>query len=228
MDNNIIRTKIETVINELFNASFGADPKDVHVILDERCLIIRLENFLGKIMENLITTKDNDALRSTSELIMDYLLPDFLKEFKQISDLEFDSLYYDWDDDNLSGLIIGLIKDNHYQQHEDYYPGKDKVHFQISKLTYEVEKVPDSTHSFWADANTLVIVREGLLIEIEKYLVKLDGENALRKAKRALEKPRIIENAKIPIIVKRMPIGVYLDWMFEMDKSVLIYVFEEK
>lgn len=226
MNNSTTRINIEAAINELFNTSFGANPQDVHVILDNRCLIIRLESFLGKIMENL-TTKDDDALRSTSELIMEYLLPDFLKKLKSFSDLEFDSFYYDWDDSNLSGLIIGLIKNNNYKLYEDYYPGKEKVHFQISKITYEVEKVPDLTCSFWADENTLVIVREGLLIEIEKSLVELGSKNVLRKAKRVLEKNRIIDDANIPTILNRTPAGIYLDWMFEVDKSVLVYVFEE-
>ncbi|WP_249900223.1 Na-translocating system protein MpsC family protein [Paenibacillus sp. PK3_47] len=228
MSHSTTSLKIESVIKEIFAASFGDKPEDVHVILENRCLIIRLERFMGKIMENLVVTKDNDALRSTSELIMDYLLPDFMKELKTFSDIEFDSFYYDWDDNNLSGVIVGLIKDNNYRLNEDYYPGKDEVHFQISKITYEVEKVPDSTFSFWADNNTLVVVREGLLIEIEKYLVKLDGEGALRKAKRALEKTRIIEEGNIPIILGRRLVGIYLDWMFEMDKSVIVYVFEEK
>ncbi|WP_342421644.1 Na-translocating system protein MpsC family protein [Paenibacillus sp. FSL E2-0178] len=228
MSNEIITTKIKGIIIELFSKSFGESPKNVHVILDERCLVIRLERFMGEIIEELILTNDYDALRSTRELILDFLLPDFLNQLRNFSDLEFDSFYYDCDDNNLSGVITGLIKDNNYQNNEDYYPGKEKIHLQICKITYEVEKVPDFTYSFWADKNTFVIVREGLLIEIEKYLIRLDGENALRTAKRTLEKTRFIEDAYTSAILNRRLAGIYLDWTFELDKSILVYVFEEK
>jgi hypothetical protein len=155
------------------------------------------------------------------------VMPD-LKDSLLKRGIELESIYFDWDDHNFSGMIVGLLKGTPYRKHEDYYRGKDGVHHQITKITYEVQKVPDHVYSFWAAPNILIIIREGLFIKIEKELLKYGFEYSLRTAKRALEREYFLNEGRIAEILNRRQAGLYLDWQFQQDKSVLVYRFEEQ
>lgn len=216
-----LSAKTKTLLGNL-----GLSTEDITISLDDRCLIIQLHKLLRSANETLVDLNDGD-MRATRDLIADYVLPDLIEFIKKESGIEYESIYYDWNDNDFSGLIIAYPQGSIYRVNEDYYPGKDDIHRQIAKITYDVQKVPDSIYSFWAGDNILVIVREGILIKLEKELFKLGFEDSLWTAKRTLEKESFLAQGKVAEILNRKQLGIYVDWDFALDKSVLIYVFED-
>jgi uncharacterized protein YbcI len=219
---DLISAKTKALLGNL-----GLSTEDITISLDDRCLIIQLHKLLRSANETLVGLDDGD-MRATRDLIADYVLPDLVEFSKKENGIAYESIYYDWNDNDFSGLIIAYPQGGHYRVNEDYYPGKDDIHRQIAKITYDVQKVPDRIYSFWAGDNILVIVREGILIKIEKELFKLGFKDSLWTAKRTLEKESFLAQGQVADILNRKQLGIYVDWDFALDKSVLIYVFENK
>ncbi|GGO01267.1 Na-translocating system protein MpsC family protein [Saccharibacillus kuerlensis] len=221
------KSQIEALLEEIFTFSFNQAPGKTAIYWDERSLIIHLEDFMGAEMQRLIRQQDPDALRSVQELMIEYLLPKLAQQIKETTGLNIGNFYYDWSDRDLSCMLVGLPEEPLYRTQEDYYPGKDAVHQQIGKVTYEIEKVPDATYSYWAAEHILVIVREGILIKIEKAFIDQGATEILRKVKRNLEKTVIIREGNIGEVLNRKVQDVYLDWSFGENKSLLVHVFEK-
>ncbi len=70
-----------------------------------------------------------------------------------------------------------------------------------------------------------MVVREGLLIKLEEELVKLGFEGTFAKQNEHLKKPLFLKEGSVDDVLKREMKGIYLDWNFILNKSVLTYVF---
>ncbi|NGZ77650.1 Na-translocating system protein MpsC family protein [Saccharibacillus alkalitolerans] len=225
-ENNESISQIADLVEKFFKTSFNNKPGKIGVSLDERSLIIHLEDFMGSQMENLVKSHDPDALRSVQELMVEHLIPSLTERIQQLTGVEAGPFYYDWADHDLSCVLVSLLGSKTYRDKEDYYLGKDAIHQQIGKITYEIEKVPDATYSYWAADHVLVIVREGILIKLEKAFIEQGATEVLRKVKRNLEKKVVFQESRVEEILKRKLKGIYLDWSFHENNSLLIYVFE--
>ncbi|GAK02154.1 hypothetical protein JCM19037_370 [Geomicrobium sp. JCM 19037] len=105
---------------------------------------------------------------------------------------------------------------------EDDYPEKDNVHEAICRVTEEAEKQPRSVQSFFANDRTLVVFREGILVTIEKELIRTGFEEHLKITKRHLEK-KLLHAAGFEEILKRGVEDIFVDWDFQRDKSYIIF-----
>ncbi len=217
---------VEQTISTLFEENFGKLPDTVRVSANEKCLIIRLEGFLGDTVKTMISENSYGALSSTRELIVGYMLSRLGDTLQTEFDLSAAHFYYDWHDEDLSCIISVILREDEHYALDDHYAEKEKIHDQIRELTARVEKVPHKLHSFWVENDYLVVIRRGLLIDLEKALLEDGHEEALRRAKRKVEKYQLAENARVSDIIGRKLEGVYLDWAFEADSSMLVYAFE--
>ncbi|MDO3412291.1 Na-translocating system protein MpsC family protein [Saccharibacillus sp. CPCC 101409] len=221
-----LQQTIASFTRNLLENSFGKVPDKVDVYMDERSIIIHMEKFIGIVMTDLVDTEDMDAMRSIRELMVEHLFPSIIEYIQEYTVFEVSGLYFDWDDDNLSGTLIGIMENDLYQTGKIQYKEMDRVNAAISEVTNEVQKTPKAVYSYWADPDVLIVIREGLLLKLEKGFVKQGAVDVLRKVKRGIEKDVIIHKARIPAILERKASGLYLDWKFEDDKSVIVYVFE--
>lgn len=223
-----ITHSIQQTVFSLFETNFGKRPEAVRVSANEKCLIIRIEGFLGSIMETMIAEKSHGALNSTRELIVGYMLSQLDEDLSSELNLDVAHFYYDWNDSDLSCIISVVLRENEHYALDDPYPGKEEVHQKVVDITQKVQKVPEKIHSFWVDGDFLVVVRGGLLIELETALLEDGHESALRIAKRKVEKRYFAQKMNLAEIVGRQPTGVYLDWAFDLDRSMIVYSFDSE
>lgn len=228
LENDAVQSRIKQLIQELFALNFSQPPRKIDVHLDERSLVVYLEDFVGDEMQCLVEAHDPDALRSVRELLVEHTIPNLTKRIAEETGLRIVSFHYDWSDYNLSAVLFGLRDEESYRQRQEEYPGKVILHENIAAITHEIEKTPDFTYSYWPSDNILVLVREGILIKIEKAFIDQGASGVLRKVKRNLEKTIILEEGNIEKTLNRKLKGIYLDWAFPADKSFLICVFEDK
>lgn len=218
--------RVRQTISTLFETNFGKSPNAIHVSANEKCLIIHIKGFLGDIVQSMIAENSYGALSSTRELIVGYMLSQLDADLSSELNLSVAHFYYDWNDEDLSCIIsIVLMEDEHYAL-DDPYPGKEAVHREIAEITHIVHKAPENLHSFWVDHDFLVVIRRGLLTELEKALLEEGHEASLRSAKRKVEKRYFSEKTRLAELTGREPTGVYLDWAFELDCSMLVYSFD--
>lgn len=209
----------------LFAEHFGISPARVHVTLNDSCVIIYAERFLQPLVESLILQEAHGALQSMRELMVGYLMPELCRYIQDDCEMNVETQGYDWNDEDLSCLIFILLGEPAFLIENTPYPGQRKIHRQVAALTYDVQRFPEKIYSFWLEQRMLVIVRDGTMIEVEKSLIADGYSEILRNSKRKVEKQQFCEEPPFGGIANRAIKGVYLDWFFPQDRSVLVYVF---
>ncbi|NGZ73954.1 Na-translocating system protein MpsC family protein [Saccharibacillus alkalitolerans] len=209
----------------LFAEHFGISPARVHVTLDDSCVIICAERFLQPVVESLIHEESHGALQSTRELMVGYLLPELCRYVRDDCQIPVEAHAYDWNDDDLSCMIFMMLSEPAFLRENLSYPGQNKIHRHVASLTYDVQRFPEKIYSFWLEQRLLVIIRDGTMIEVEHALIEDGHCEVLRRSKRRVEKAKFCEEPPLGGTAARDLKGVYLDWFFPRDRSVLLYVF---
>lgn len=227
MYHSIKISELQAYMEQKIGSYFGSRSMKLNITLAKDCLIVQLEEFLDGEMTDLINRgEDLDVYRSIRELMTDYTLRGLKKDLEEQFDIRIEELYYDWDEKDRSSLIVGILDTYGFQSHAYEFSHKQKIHEEISRVTYNAEKYPDYIYSFWIDEHNLIMIRQGLLVRIEKELVKEGFEDVLRKTKRRLEKNGFLQSDIAGLTGRRLK-AAYLDWEFERDRSVLVYTFEK-
>ncbi|WP_068775177.1 Na-translocating system protein MpsC family protein [Paenibacillus sp. FJAT-26967] len=225
MDKKTALSHLSSQTGKMLRERFGKGPESIFISYNEYGITLHFRNFVSAVETILLDKQKDEAVRETRQMVMDVLLPELKESIQQTIGLSIQEMYYDWDLENHSGIMIGLTNESHSGVQE-CYTGYEKVHDQISQITADVQRFPDHVFSFWTNPRTLVIVREGILIKLEKELLKTGYENALRVAKRSLEKLHLVEDTDLVEALGKKVNGLYLDWSFDKDKSVAVYTFQ--
>lgn len=217
--------QIASYTAKLLRDRFGKGPESIYVSVNKECITLHLRNFIGPVEQFLLNQKEEQVFRYTRELMMQSLLPEMTEYLEREMDIKLDDLYYDWGLHNASGIIVGLFDDHRHSS--EAYKGREEIHNQIKRVTSIVQKQPEAVFSWWVNPKTLVVVREGLLILLEKEMINLGYDEILRTTKRKLEKRYFEEEAMISAAIGRELTDLYVDWNFERDKSVIVCLFQD-
>ncbi|RBN37414.1 hypothetical protein DMN50_30590, partial [Priestia megaterium] len=110
----------------------------------------------------------------------------------------------------------------------DPYPGKQAIHDRITKMSEIAQKGPEKISSYKLSDRTLVVVREGILVAIEKQLISLGFDDTLRISKRPLEKGILRQNDDYDEILNADILDIFVDWDFEKDNSIITLILKPK
>jgi uncharacterized protein YbcI len=132
--------------------------------------------------------------------------------------------YYDWNLDAKSGIFL-FVFENVQPFDFSAYKNKDMIHEEIKELSMEIQKAPEHTDSMLLNERTLIIVRHGILIKLEKEFIALGFQETLKIAKRNLEK-RVINQHRDNFVayLNAKIIDYFIDWNFEQDKSYTFFI----
>ncbi len=157
---------------------------------------------------------------------MKSLIPEMKAYTSLVAGMNLREFYYDWGLHNHSGVFVGIESDegNLETIRQEGYFGKEELHQEISNISHQVEKVPEDLYSCMINDRTLLVIRNGILIRIEKELIRLGNEETLKLAKRNLEKRHLHNNYHFERILHTKIIDVFADWDFQLDKSVFVFV----
>lgn len=227
MSNYTVSDTIRYKTLSLFAEHFGISPARVSVTVNDSCVVICAERFLQPIVESMIHEASQGALQSTRELMVGYLMPELCRYIFNDCGLPVETHAYDWNDDDLSCLIFMMFSEPACLRENEPYPEQNKVHRNIATLTYDLQRFPEKIYSFWMECTMLVIVRDGTLTEVEKALIEDEHCEVLRISKRRVEKKKFCEEPPFGGIANRSVKGIYIDWIFPHDRSILVYVFDK-
>lgn len=215
---------ITRYVGKLLRTHFGKGPEVLSVSLDERSIVLHLKKFITPIEDALLAQKDEKTFRYTRELMMKALVPALEIFVREELHLPFMSLYYDWNPENSSGVIVVLLDAE--ADESEAYEGREEVHEQIVEILTKTQAMPHYIDSWWVDSKTLLVFRKGIAILLEKELNALGYTDILKTAKRKLEKDMLWKEAHIGRAVRKPISDLYIDWNFDRDDSVIICRFE--
>jgi uncharacterized protein YbcI len=162
--------------------------------------------------------------------MMKTIIPEVKRYVESTTGIELNELFYDWNMDRRSGVIIGLKPESYKnagrasEPIEKDYPNKQKLEQVIGETSSRAERVPDDVSSVQVNNRTTLIVRTGILVPIEKRLIALGYDNVLKIAKRELEKELFMEEDLFTDLLGAEVQDIFIDWNFEKDKSTIIIV----
>lgn len=222
---------VESIISgftaTILREHFGKGPSSVHVIIYKSFICIQVRDFLAPMERILLEQNEKNRVLKTRDLMMLDLMAEFKKHFWKQADLDVMELYADWNLDDYSGMILGVLEEP--KSHKLRWPeevDEQVLRHEVIRLSIEGQKEPKETNFYWLSERTLLIERIGIFTLLEKELIKSEFQEPLKLTKRPLEYMLFAES-KVSAIVKRPLTGIYVDWDFEEDKGYALLSFKK-
>ncbi|MFZ0369694.1 MAG: Na-translocating system protein MpsC family protein [Halobacillus sp.] len=224
MEERSLQSEISSYIGKLLRDNFGKGPASVYVTIQKPYVTIYLKDFLAPMEKLLVSQNNKDKVEETRDLLMQELIPDIKATFRATAGIELNSLYYDWSLTNRTGMIIGVIQsDEELDPSVKDYQHKAALQEEIKKVSKQAEKVPESVNSFKINDRTIVVERNGILVAIEKEMIRSGFGEQLRMAKRHLEK-RLLHQLSLEKVLQLKVEDIFVDWDFDSDFSHIILI----
>lgn len=222
------QVEISNYLGKLLRDNFGKGPESVYVSIGSCFFTIYLRNFLSPMERVLLEQEQEITVLQTRDLLMEKLLHEFKAYMKQTTGREIAEIYYDWNLQNRSGMVAGITSEPFEGETAvwEEYSGKEMFHQEINELSREAEKTPDEVYSYLLNDRTLIVIRQGLLVRIEKELIRLGYTETLTIAKRYLEKGMLHHHYPFKEILRREIREIFVDWNYDLDKSMLVFILE--
>lgn len=214
-------------IGRLLRDSFGKGPEGTFVSIAGTFVTVYLRNFMCPMERVLMEQGQEQTVVATRDKLMQKIIPEIRTSIQLMTGVELQEIYYDWGLQNKSGMIMGISSEpfDSADAVEDYI-GQQQVHDEIRSISQQTERIPSEMYSCELNWRTVMVVRNGILVAIEKELIRLGHEVVLKFAKGNLEKRYLHHNHFESILNKRV-MDIFVDWDFVRDKSVIVLVLNE-
>ncbi|MGD6854073.1 Na-translocating system protein MpsC family protein [Bacillus infantis] len=220
------QTKLSNNFGKLLREKFGKGPEAIYVTVSKPYVLIYISGFISATEQVLLDQGQDLTVLTTREYLMKSLDPEMRGQIKAITDIDIQHMYYDWNLDRQTGVFVGvgpsIVAEG--KDLDSDYKGKKKVHEEIISISRQAEKAPDRVESYMLGSRTLVVIREGILVPIEKQLIALGFVETLRVAKRQLEGELLSNDIHFSAIMEAGIQDVFVDWNFELDNSVISFI----
>ncbi|MBT2686705.1 DUF2294 family protein [Bacillus sp. ISL-47] len=223
METAVLEKEINSYMGRLFREKFGRGPGNIFCSVSDSLIAIYITGFLTPLEKSLMEHQKIDHIQRTRDLLMENLKGEIQAQLGEYINQEVKEVYYDWNLDGQSGMVLALISD--HNANENNYKDSKKVNGIIDEVSIEAEKSPEVIYSFKIDDRKLIVVRKGILVSIEKELIKLGYEETLRIAKRNQEKRLIGEHiTALESYLNTDVTDYFIDWDFDGDKSYILFI----
>ncbi|RNB72816.1 Na-translocating system protein MpsC family protein [Brevibacillus panacihumi] len=225
MDEKTAQSELASHVGRVLREAFGKGPQIIHVSIRRPFVVFYMKGFLSPTEKILLEQDQVFSIQHTRDVLMKTIIPEIKAYTSLIAGIQFREFYYDWGLHNSSGVFVGIESDeDDFEIKEDGYSGKEEFHQEIENISHLVQKAPEELYSFMINNRTILVIRNGILVRIEKELIRLGLEGNLRLAKRNLEKRYLHNNNHFQRILKTEIVDVFADWDFHLDKSIFVFI----
>ena len=222
-----IEAEISGYISGLLRAHFGKGPTSVYVAIRKPFIIVHLREFLSPTERVLVNQNETKRVQVIRDLLMNDLNEQIKMDLLKSLELDIKKIYADWNLDKKTGLLTLVLNEEAVEKASEWPKGMDKKAFyeEVDQASKKAQKVPEKTEVFWLNDRTVLIQRKGILIEIEKELIKNNFSEELKLAKRPLES-KLIYNSSLELIMKRRINEAFTSWDFKEDIGYMVLLIE--
>ncbi|MDQ0429304.1 uncharacterized protein YbcI [Planomicrobium stackebrandtii] len=214
-------------ISGLLRTHFGKGPASVIVDVHKPFVLIHLREFLAPTEKVLMAQNEAIQVQKIRDLLMAELNDEIKLGLLKSAELDIKEVYADWNLKNKTGLLILALNEEGDEQISEWPVGINKSAFcqEVADVSKKAQKEPEKTEVFWLNAETVLIRRTGIFVEIEKELIKNNFTEVLKLAKRPLES-KLINSSSFERILKRDIIEAFTDWDFKEDIGYTVLMIE--
>ncbi|WP_409298612.1 Na-translocating system protein MpsC family protein [Peribacillus sp. SCS-26] len=216
--------EISSYVGKLLRDNFGKGPESVFVTIAPPFFIIHIRNFISPMETALLKQEGENMVQNTREIVFQGLVPEIKAFIKGLINIDIEEFYFDWGMQNKSAAFIGISKDlGSSSLIKSYFPGKEVFDRKINEISHEAQKYPESMNSYLINDRVLFVIREGILVTIEKELVRQGYGKILKTTKRILEK-KFLHNFDFESLLHTSISDIFVDWDFSIDRSVIVFM----
>ncbi|MBD8014409.1 Na-translocating system protein MpsC family protein [Planococcus wigleyi] len=222
-------SEVSGYISGLFRTHFGKGPASVFVAIRKPFVVIHLREFLAPTEKVLMSQKESVRVQEIRGLLMRDLKEQIKLDLLKSAELEIKEIHADWNLENKTGLLILVLNGEAEEKAQEWPKDIDKKAFyqEVADASKKAQKEPDKTEVVWLNERTVLIRREGILIEIEKELIRNNFTEQLKLAKRPLE-AKLIYNSSLEQLLNRKITEAFTDWDFKDDIGYMVLLIEAK
>nr|WP_318539458.1 Na-translocating system protein MpsC family protein [Terribacillus saccharophilus] len=203
---------------------FGKGPESVFVSISEEIVCIYVRDLLTPVERVLLEREQYAMVYDTRDTLMDKCLPELKIQIEKWTGREYQHFFYDWDIETNGGVIVATRETIIALEQEEF---PQKINELVSMVTESIQKLPNTVKTVTMNNRTLVIYRDGILVDIEKEIYKLDQTEILRRAKSNLEKQALRKAFdKESHLLEGVVQEVFADWEFETDRSIIVVIID--
>jgi uncharacterized protein YbcI len=204
---------------------FGKGPGSVFATISAPYITIYIKEFMTTMENKLIDNDQSKYVQKIRDMLMEKLIVDIKAYVHMNTGFEIKEFYYDWNLDSHSGIFIGVMPHENYETENCSYDNQDAVHEEIIKVSQKAEKIPGEVSSCMLNPRTIILIRNQILVAIEKELIHLGFPESLTIAKRNLEKRILLEHKdRLESYLNANIENTFVSWDFNLDKSVLVMI----
>jgi uncharacterized protein YbcI len=208
----------------LLRKHFGKGPESVFVSVGDGIICIYLRDLQTPVEKVLIENDQYSLLYETRDSLMAKCLPELKEQFQEETGQHFPYFYYDWNMETNGGVIVAATEEFGSLPKDPDLLEVDEI---VANVTKKTERLPDKVKSVRLNNRTLVIYRQGILVNIEKEIIRVGETKVLRRAKRSLERRALREAFdKESQLLQGAAQEVFVDWAFEADRSIIVVIID--
>lgn len=225
-----VEQNIASFLGKLLRDTFGKGPESVHVSIGHTFITMYLRNFMSPSEKVLMDQDQEIIVMQTRDKLMHTLMPELNGYIKGLVAQKPNEVYYDWGLHNRSGMIIGVFSQpvEAGVPIDEAYSGRQLLEAEIVEISRNAQKAPEEIYSCEINERTIVVVRNGILVRIEKELLRHGVGPLLLQVKRMLEKKYLHNSTSLEGILQRRIVDSFVDWDFDLDKSLMVFVLNPK
>ncbi|WP_054707380.1 Na-translocating system protein MpsC family protein [Bacillus sp. JCM 19041] len=226
MEKTSIQSDIASYVGKLLRDHFGKGPSSVYVSINKPFVTLHIRGFLAPMERVLIAQQQELKVEEVRDHLMEELIPDLKVTLTSHLGESVKELFYDWSLENSSGMILCVLDNDQAIKGMQNYEEKEAIHEEVAHVSQLAEKLPIFVDSCFVNERTLLIKREGILVRIEKELIKNGFEEELKLTKKRLEKSLLLES-NIHDLLQADIVDCYVDWDFEADSSYILFTLKK-
>lgn len=224
MDLKMKEKQLGSYIGRILREHFGKGPGAVFATISPPYITMYIKDFLSPMENKLMTTQQSKYVEKIRDMLMHSLTEEIKAYLKMNMEIDLSEFHYDWNLDSHSGMFIGVME-NQADEPSSSYKNWEEVHNEIIKVSIEAEKPPGDVCSCMLNPRTLIIVRNKILISVEKEMIQLGFTETLTLAKRNLEKRLLNQHTpQLETYLEAAVENAFVTWNFDLDKSYAVLI----
>ncbi|MEH7417810.1 Na-translocating system protein MpsC family protein [Neobacillus drentensis] len=221
---------ISSLTSKLLRKNFGRGPETCYAYAKDQFLVFYIRGFLSPLEAALLENGNSDQIEISRNIVM----KNVQNQLKGILELEFaqdiESFYHDWNYPQNTGMITvqfeGAIIEKVGPKISDPVELKPLID-EVERISVLVQKRPEKTEAYFIPPKIYLIIRDGILIQIEKALIEKGYEQTLMVTKDELEKSYLHRDGRFEEIFSNPVADIFVDWDFSEDRSIMCFVLKD-
>ena len=217
-------THLSSYTSKILRKKFGRGPVSCQANLSGKYVFIYIRGFLSPMEEVMLEQDQTKQVRYARNVVIHQVLEELTGVVQVTLDVEVAEYYHDWNFPDNTGMLL-FVLENEINQTAIQVPWDlGALEKEVSRISFIVEKEPDLTKVSPITQNTVIVLREGIFIPIEKALIAKGFIDELRYTKDELEKRHLHQSSVFKEIFKRDVLDIFVDWNMKDDRSFIGFV----